>query len=80
MAETMAGVVALTSKFQQQMEARDKRETEKDAQIAALMQQMQRLAEATTALTAKVNAGTNANSSMMQVNGWTRTPPCMHPL
>ena len=51
MAERMANVVAMTSKFQQQMEARDKREAEKDAQIVALMQQVKLLASTMAELT-----------------------------
>ena len=73
MTETMASVVALTNKFCQQIEARNKREAERDAQIATLMKQMQQLAEATMALTNKLNASGGAISNMNRNMGGTPT-------
>ena len=50
MAEKTANVVAMTTNFKKQMEEKEKQEAEKDAQIAALMQQMQLLANTTAEL------------------------------
>ena len=44
MAEATANIVAMTTNFKKRMEEREKQEAEKDAQIAALMQQVQLLA------------------------------------
>ena len=75
MAEITASVVALTNKFHQQMEVRDKKEADKDTQLAAFMQQMQQLAEATMALILGVNANMGTNSNPDRSN---ETTMCKH--
>ena len=65
MAEKTANVVEMTTNFKRQLEERDKQEADKDAQIEALMQQVQLLAKTMAELTQRLK-GEKMNSSTGQ--------------